>query len=152
LFLDEDEDWVAQVVHRVRPDCLQFHGRETAEFCDAWTIPYIKSIPMGSGVNPHEYAQAYPGAQGFLVDSNIAGRLGGSGDTFDWSKIPSPFDAPLILAGGLTPTNVAEAIDRVKPWGVDVSTGVETSKGIKSADLIDRFMHEVRRGDGHEAY
>ena len=147
LFLDESEDWVAQVVHQVRPDCLQFHGQETEEFCSAWMTPYIKSIPMGSGVEPQAYARQFPGAQGFLLDSNMAGRLGGSGDTFDWSKIPSKFDAPLILAGGLSPTNVAEAIARVKPWGVDVSTGVEISKGIKSAELIDQLLQGVKRGD-----
>lgn len=149
LFLDESEDWVAQVVHQIRPDCLQFHGREPEESCVAWMTPYIKSIPMGSGVDPQQYALQYPSAQGFLLDSNMAGRLGGSGDTFDWSKIPTSFDAPLILAGGLTPTNVAEAIARIRPWGVDVSSGVEISKGIKSAELIDQLLREVGRGDAN---
>ena len=149
LFLDDSEDWVAQVVHQVRPDCLQFHGRETEEFCAAWMTPYIKSIPMGSGVDAQTYAARYPSAQGFLLDSNMAGRLGGSGDTFDWSRIPSSFDAPLILAGGLTPTNVAEAVARVIPWGVDVSSGVEISRGVKSAELIEQMLREVRRGDAN---
>ena len=149
LFLDESEDWVAQIVHQLRPDCLQFHGREPEEFCAAWMIPYIKAIPMGSDVNPHAYARQYPSAQGFLLDSNVAGRLGGSGDTFDWSKIPTSFDAPLILAGGLTPSNVAEAITRIRPWGVDVSSGVEISKGIKSAQLIEQMLHEIAQGDAN---
>jgi phosphoribosylanthranilate isomerase len=150
LFLDESEEWVARVVRQLRPDCLQFHGRESPEFCAAWPIPYIKAIPMGSTQDPAAYAAQFPVAQGFLLDSNTAGRLGGSGDTFDWSKIPTSFDAPLILAGGINPSNVAEAIARVRPWGVDVSTGVEASRGIKDIDLIDQFFHEVRRGDGYD--
>lgn len=147
LFLDESEDWIAQVVHRLRPDCLQFHGREAPELCEAWNIPYIKAIPMGSTHNPAEYAGKYASAQGFLLDSNVAGRLGGSGDTFDWSMIPDSFDFPLLLAGGISSTNVAEAIARVRPWGVDVSSGVEAAKGVKDSDLIDQFFQEVRRGD-----
>ena len=151
LFLDESENWIAEVVHRLRPDCLQFHGNEEAEFCEAWRVPYIKSIPMGSIDDPSAYAAQHRNAQGFLLDSNAAGRQGGSGDTFDWSKIPSDFERPLILAGGIKPSNVADAIVRVKPWGVDVSTGVETSKGVKDSDLIDQFFHEVERGDVNRA-
>ncbi len=149
VFLDETEDWITQVVHRLRPDCLQFHGSESLEICEAWEIPYIKAIPMGSTLNPVEYASHYASAQGFLLDSNVAGRLGGSGDTFDWSMIPSSLEFPLLLAGGIDPSNVAEAIARVRPWGVDVSSGVELSKGIKDAALIDHLFREVRRGDGY---
>lgn len=147
VLLNETGDWVKQVVQRLRPDCLQFHGQEEPDFCEAWTIPYIKAIPMGSTQNPDEYAANYASAQGFLLDSNAAGRLGGSGDTFDWSRIPTSFAAPLILAGGINPSNVAEAIARIKPWGVDVSSGVEVAKGVKDKDLIDQFFNEVRRGD-----
>ncbi len=147
VFLDDDEDWIAQVVHRVRPDCLQFHGSETDEFCAAWTLPYIKSIPMASVDDIGDYASAYPSAQGFLLDSNAAGRMGGSGDTFDWSDIPDSFDFPLVLAGGINPSNVAAAVSRIRPWGVDVSSGVEVSRGIKSAELIEAFIREVKRGD-----
>jgi len=149
LFLDETEDWISQVVHRLRPDCLQFPGRESLETCEAWQIPFIKAIPMGSTQDPAGYASHYASAQGFLLDSNLAGRLGGSGDTFDWSMIPSSLEFPVLLAGGINPSNVAEAIARVRPWGVDVSTGVETAKGIKDAALMDLFFREVRRGDGY---
>ncbi|MDH3760943.1 MAG: phosphoribosylanthranilate isomerase [Gammaproteobacteria bacterium] len=149
LFLDETEDWIAQVVHALRPDCLQFHGRESVQICESWRIPYIKAIPMGDTQNPAEYASQYASAQGFLMDSNVAGRLGGSGDTFDWSRIPATLDFPLLLAGGVNASNVAEAITRVRPWGVDVSTGVESAKGIKDAGLMDQFFREVRRGDGY---
>ncbi len=147
LFLDESEDWISQVVHQLRPDCLQFHGNESPEFCESWLTPYIKAIPMGSIDDPDAYAQTYKLAQGFLLDSNVAGRLGGSGDTFDWSKIPSSFEYPLVLAGGINSSNVAAAIARVQPWGVDVSSGVEVSRGVKSTDLIDQFFDEVERGD-----
>ena len=147
LFMDEDDAWVKQVVETVKPDCLQFHGNETAATCERWKLPYIKTIPMGSVDNAIAYAAEYPAAQGFLLDSNAAGRQGGSGDTFDWSKIPSSFGSPLVLAGGLNPGNVAEAITQVKPWGVDVSSGVEAKKGIKDIELINQFFREVKRGD-----
>ena len=147
LLMNENDDWVAQVVHQVRPDSLQFHGSESVDTCEIWQLPYLKVIPMGSVADPVKYAQEYGSAQGFLFDSNAAGRQGGSGDTFDWSKIPSSFNFPMVLAGGINASNVAEAIVQVNPWGVDVSSGVETSKGIKSADLIDQFILEVNRGD-----
>ena len=151
LFLDETEDWIAEVVHQLRPDCLQFHGNETAAFCEAWEIPYIKAVPMGSVDDPQAYAREHGRAQGFLLDSNAAGRRGGSGDTFDWSKIPSAFEHPLVLAGGINASNVADAIFRVKPWGVDVSSGVEASWGVKSNEMIDQFVREVQRGDARNA-
>jgi phosphoribosylanthranilate isomerase len=150
LFMNEDSGWIRQVLETVNPDCLQFHGEEAPEFCQQWSRPFIKAIPMGSVEDASRYAQQFPQAQGFLLDSNVAGRQGGSGDTFDWSKIPSTFDFPLVLAGGLNPSNVAAAITRVKPWGVDVSTGVEQSKGIKDADLIDQLFKEVKRVDVNE--
>jgi phosphoribosylanthranilate isomerase len=147
LFLNETEQWVSQVVEELKPDCLQFHGTESAEFCQRWSMPYIKAIPMASVDHPAQYASDYRYAQGFLMDSNAAGRLGGSGDTFDWSKIPSNFHYPLILAGGLTPLNVADAVAQVKPWAVDVSSGVEKSRGVKDTLLIQQFCKEVHRVD-----
>ena len=143
LFMDENESEVADVVSAVKPDCLQFHGSESRPFCEQWGIPYIKAIPMGSVNDAEAYAAQYPGAQGFLMDSNAAGRQGGTGDTFDWSKIPSAFQYPLILAGGLNPRNVAEAVRQVHPYAVDVSSGVESSRGIKDANLIRQFCNEV---------
>jgi phosphoribosylanthranilate isomerase len=149
LFLNEQMEWMKQVVESVKPDCLQFHGDETIDTCEYFELPYIKSIPMGSVASAQDYAASFSGAQGFLLDSNVAGRMGGSGDTFDWSKIPSSFGSPLVLAGGLNPGNVAEAISQVKPWGVDVSSGVEASKGIKDKALINQFFDEVNRVDAH---
>ena len=147
LFLNESEEWVAQVVDQLKPDCLQFHGTETPQMCQQWGLPFIKAIPMASVAHPDQYASEYAMAQGFLMDSNAAGRLGGSGDTFDWSKIPSDFQYPLILAGGLTPLNVADAVAQVKPWAVDVSSGVEKSRGVKDISLIKQFCKEVHRAD-----
>jgi len=147
LFMDESPDFVSQVIEQVKPDCLQFHGKETTEFCESWGLPYIKAIPMGSTSDANDFARAYPTAQGFLLDSNVTGRQGGSGDTFDWSKIPSTFQYPLILAGGLNPQNVAEAISQVHPWAVDVSSGVEQIKAVKDPDLIRQFCKEVFRAD-----
>ncbi|MFT5658102.1 MAG: phosphoribosylanthranilate isomerase [Gammaproteobacteria bacterium] len=149
LFMNESDEWVDQVVSAVNPDCLQFHGTEAEATCTQWKLPYLKTIAMGSMIDVEAYAGHYLSAQGFLFDSNAAGRQGGSGDTFDWSKIPSTFDRPLVLAGGLHPANVADAVSRIKPWGVDVSTGVEKSKGVKDINLINQFFHEVKRGDAN---
>ena len=150
LFMDETEKWISQVVETIMPDCLQFHGDELPEFCRQWSRPFIKAVPMGSVDDASRYAEQYADAQGFLLDSNVAGRQGGSGDTFDWSKIPSTFDFPLVLAGGLNPSNVVAAITQVNPWGVDVSSGVEQSKGIKDHDLIEQLFDEVNRIDHND--
>lgn len=149
LFLNEQREWMERVVESVQPDCLQFHGDEPVETCEQFNLPYLKSVPMGTVEDSRQYADGYPGAQGFLLDSNVAGRMGGSGDTFDWSKIPTSFGAPVVLAGGLNPHNVAEAIARVRPWAVDVSSGVEVSRGVKEKSLIRRFAEEVRQGDAN---
>lgn len=149
LFLNEQQDWMTRVVESVQPDCLQFHGDEPVEICEQFKLPYLKSVPMGTVENSRQYADQYPGAQGFLLDSNVAGRMGGSGDTFDWSKIPTSFGSPVVLAGGLNPHNVAEAIARVRPWAVDVSSGVEVSRGVKEKTLIEQFFQEVQQSDAH---
>lgn len=147
LFMDEPEVRVAEVVERLEPELLQFHGSEPPEFCTAWDRPYIKAVPMGDAPDLAAFADRHPQARGFLLDSHSAGRQGGSGDTFDWSRIPSDFSRPLILAGGLNPQNVARAISQVRPWAVDVSSGVEREKGVKDAALIQRFCQEVFRAD-----
>lgn len=150
LFMDETEDWINQVLETVMPDCLQFHGEEAPEFCRQWSRPFVKAIPMGSVDDASRYAEQYSEAQGFLLDSNVAGRQGGSGDTFDWLKIPSDFGFPLVLAGGLNPSNVAAAVAQVRPWGIDVSTGVELSKGTKDHDLMADLFDEVNRIDSNQ--
>ena len=147
LFMDEDESLVERVIETVRPDLLQFHGSETPAFCSLWQRPYIKAVAMGEDIDAAAYASAYPDASGFLLDSHATGRQGGSGDTFDWSRIPSTFQYPLILAGGLNPQNVAQAVSQVRPYAVDVSSGVESSRGVKDAALIRQFCKEVYRVD-----
>ncbi len=147
LLLDEEAGLIDRVVNEVRPDCLQFHGQESPALCESYQLPYIKSVPMGSAVDASAYASQFTGAQGFLLDSNAAGRKGGSGDTFDWSKIPAAFAYPLVLAGGLSVDNVAQAVSSVKPWSVDVSSGVEISPGIKSEQLMQQFFREVAGAD-----
>jgi len=143
LFLDPDERQVREVLEKVRVELLQFHGGEPAEFCRSFGRPYIKAVPMGSSADLAEYARRHAGAAALLLDSHAAGQKGGTGVSFDWNSIPKVDGPPLILAGGLTPGNVATAIRIVRPYGVDVSSGVESRPGIKDAAKIEAFVREV---------
>jgi phosphoribosylanthranilate isomerase len=148
LFMNAGIEAVRICLNTVPVDLLQFHGDESPEFCGKFDRRYVKAVAMGTAMDPLEYATRYPDAAGFLLDSHGGGRMGGTGDRFDWSLIPGKFDAPVILAGGLDPHNVADGVRRVRPYAVDVSSGVEVAKGIKSADRIAQFVREVRRGEG----
>lgn len=145
LFLNADEAYVTEVVTRVPVDLLQFHGTEDPVYCERFTKPYIKALGMGSLSHQDLIAQAnaFINARGLLLDSHIQGAAGGSGEVFDWRSVPGQLNKPVILAGGLTVGNVAEAISRVHPWAVDVSSGVEADKGVKNAELMSAFMKEV---------
>ena len=149
LFVNPDAAQVAQVLGRVRPSMLQFHGEETPEFCAQFGMPFVKAVRMGSGVKSGvdalEYLRPFSRAAAWLFDSHVP-EYGGVGESFDWSLLPVT-DRPVILSGGLSQANVAEAIRRVRPWGVDVSSGVEAAKGIKDAAKIAAFMAEVRNAD-----
>ena len=145
LFVNADAAQVSQVIGRVHPALLQFHGDESAEFCAQFGLPYVKACRMRSGVAALEYLRPYSQAAAWLFDSHVP-EYGGVGESFDWSLMPST-DKPVILSGGLSRANVAEAIRRVRPWGVDVSSGVETAKGIKDAAKIAAFMAEVTNAD-----
>jgi phosphoribosylanthranilate isomerase len=149
LFVNPDAAQVAQVLQRVRPPMLQFHGEETPEFCAQFGVPFVKAIRMKSGVRPGvdalEYLRPFSRATAWLFDSHVP-EYGGVGESFDWSLVPKT-DKPVILSGGLSRDNVAEAIQRVRPWGVDVSSGVESAKGIKDAARIAAFIAEVRNAD-----
>lgn len=147
LFLDADENWVREVASLVGLDLLQFHGDEAPEVCRASGYPYLKAVGMLGQRDPVSYAARYEDARGFLLDSHGQGEAGGTGRTFDWGLAPPVLPRPIILAGGLNPGNVGEAIGRMGPYAVDVSSGVETAPGIKDSDLIMRFVNEVRRGD-----
>jgi phosphoribosylanthranilate isomerase len=146
LFVNPDAAQVAQVIGRVRPAMLQFHGAESPEFCGQFGVPYIKACRVKPGVDLLEYLRPFSRASAWLFDSYVP-EYGGVGESFDWSLVPAAGDHPLILSGGLARDNVAEAIRRVRPWGVDVSSGVESAKGIKDAAKIAAFIAEVRNAD-----
>lgn len=147
LFANPTHEAVAQVLEVVRPDLLQFHGEETPEFCNAFDWPYIKACRVRPGVDLLEYWRRFPEASAWLADAWVA-EYGGVGERFDWSLLPRERERPLVLSGGLAPGNVAEAIRRLRPWAVDVSSGVESAKGVKDASRIGAFVREVRNADG----
>lgn len=145
LFLDPEPDQVWQVLRETRVRLLQFHGGETAEFCRSFGCPYIKAVPMGGSVDIMEYARRYAEAVALLLDGHVEGQRGGTGRTFDWSALPRFDGPPLILAGGLDSGNVAAAIRTVRPYGVDVSSGVESAPGLKDVEKMTAFVREVNR-------
>ncbi len=143
LFVNPTVDVVETVLAALHLDLLQFHGDEPAEFCDRFGIPYLKAVRVQPGLDLVQYAARYRRAQGLLLDAFVAGAPGGTGQTFDWALIPPELPLPVVLSGGLTPDNVSKAIETVKPWAVDVSSGVEMAKGIKDAAKIAAFMQGV---------
>lgn len=144
LFVNADRTEVEAVLAGLRPDLLQFHGDETPEFCASFGVPYIKAVRVRPGLDLLQFDATYGTARGLLLDAYHPQRHGGTGERFDWNLIPRGLSKPCILAGGLTPDNVAQAVQRVRPWAVDVSSGVEASPGIKDAAAIGRFIQEVR--------
>jgi phosphoribosylanthranilate isomerase len=145
LFVNAAPDTIETVLSRVPLDLLQFHGNETPQQCRRYHRPYVKAIHMQPGVNLTEQARLYADAEGLLLDTQVADVAGGSGRVFDWSLVPAGLGKPIILAGGLTPENVAAAIQKVHPFAVDVSSGVELAKGIKDAEKISAFIEAVRK-------
>ncbi len=146
LFVNTDPYEVNSVLSRVRLDLLQFHGDETSFYCQSFGRPYIKALRVRHGVDLLQSAAEYANAKALLLDTYQEGVAGGTGETFDWNLIPGNLPKPVILAGGLTPLNVGEAISRVRPYAVDVSGGVEREKGIKDAGMIAAFMRGVLNG------
>jgi phosphoribosylanthranilate isomerase len=151
LFVNASEKAVREVLGSMSLDVLQFHGDEAPAFCEQFHKPYLKAIRVKPGVDLLQCAALFHSAQGLLLDAHVEGVPGGTGAVFDWTLIPENFPMPLILSGGLDSENVAAAIRQVRPYAVDVSSGVEaggginTLKGIKDAAKIARFMHEVMR-------
>ena len=146
LFLDAEADFVREVLAAVPLDVLQFHGSETPDYCRQFPRPYLKAVGMkglAASGGFAAYAERYPDAQGFLVDSHAPGAAGGTGETFDWTQVPQDYPKPIILAGGLTPENVAEAIRTSRVYAVDVSSGVEAAPGVKDAAKVAAFMRNV---------
>jgi len=148
LFVNPEAGEVERVLAQVPLDLLQFHGEETPEFCARFEVPYLKAARVRAGLDLLQYARHYGTARGLLLDAFAEGAHGGTGTVFDWSLIPRELPCPVILSGGLTPANVAEAIRRVRPWAVDVSSGVEASPGIKDPLKIAAFMKEVNGAEG----
>ncbi len=147
LFVDAESAAVRTVLKQVRIDLLQFHGDETPDYCNGFARPWIKALRMRAGLDLPAMIDGYPGAAGFLVDAWHPGAMGGTGQPFDWRLLPEELAASLILAGGLTPENVAGALQSVRPYALDVSSGVETGKGIKDAGLMAAFLNEVYHFD-----
>lgn len=149
LFRDNTAAEVREVVRQLRPALLQFHGDEDDAFCRAFRVPWMKAIPMGgdAGWDARALQQRWPNADAFLFDSHGKGAAGGTGHAFDWGRMPTGLHRPFVLAGGITPDNVHDAILATLPWAVDVASGIEVSPGIKDGEKMRRFVAEVRRAD-----
>lgn len=148
LFVDAPAAKIFDILQKVPLDLLQFHGDESGEYCRSFSRPYIKAIRMADGVDLQMAAAEYSDGRGLLLDAYHKGIPGGTGETFDWSRIPANLALPVILAGGLEPSNVSEAVRTVHPYAVDVSSGVEAAKGIKDAAKIEAFIRGVNTANG----
>jgi len=145
LFVNSSAQQVKEVLSVVSLDLLQFHGDEDEEFCMHFQRPYIKAVRVQGDTDLHRFCQQYASARGLLVDSYKPGIPGGTGETFDWAMIPRDLPLPLVLAGGLNAENINAALAMVKPWAVDVSSGVESSPGVKDSVKIAGFMRAVAK-------
>lgn len=143
LFVNPSQQEVSEVLAKVKVDLLQFHGDESESVCMQYGLPYLKAIRVKSDTNLIQYAQTYKSAKALLLDTHSEVAVGGTGQVFDWGLIPNHMPKPIVLAGGLTPQNISGAIQKVQPYAVDVSGGVEQEKGIKDAAKIAAFMAAV---------
>ena len=150
LFVNASPEWVAQAVQALPHALLQFHGDEIPADCDDSGRPYLRAARMAPGFALLDFARAYPRATGLLLDAHVDG-YGGGGKAFDWSVVPPDVPLPVVLSGGLNPANVIDGVIRVRPWAVDVSSGVESAKGVKDAGLMRRFCEAVREADARIA-
>ncbi|MGD9582473.1 MAG: phosphoribosylanthranilate isomerase [Lysobacterales bacterium] len=150
LFQNQDAATVRTVLAAVDLDLLQFHGDESGDFCGQFGKRWLKAVPMGALADPDQlqgYLAAHAGAAGYVFDSHGGSGQGGSGRPFDWRRLPALLDRPLILAGGLNAGNVAAAIRQLRPFAVDVSSGIESAPGIKDHAKMRLFVEEVRRAE-----
>jgi phosphoribosylanthranilate isomerase len=147
LFVDPDPALVRATVQRAPLQLLQFHGDESPELCASFGLPFIKAIRVAPGVDLLQCARRFAAAKGLLLDAFVEGAHGGTGQAFEWGLIPPGMPLPVVLAGGLTPKNVGQAIRAVRPWAVDVSSGVEREKGVKDAARIAAFIKGARDAD-----
>lgn len=146
LFQDQEAQAVTRMLDMVPLSLLQFHGSESAEFCGQFGLPYIKAVSMRQDGALEAAEAEFGDAAGLLLDSHVPGQAGGTGTPFDWSRLRE-CALPVIVAGGLTPHNVFNVVRQYAPWGVDVSSGVESRPGIKDPELIRSFIEEVEHGD-----
>ncbi|MGY0503919.1 phosphoribosylanthranilate isomerase [Luteimonas sp. e5] len=149
LFSDNPPGEVREIVRLLRPSVLQFHGDEEDSFCRSFGLPYIKAIAMGDPAqhDGHGLHARYPHAAAFLFDGHVAGGSGGSGQRFDWSRLPAQSTKPVMVAGGLDSGNVFDLITSRMPWAVDVASGIESAPGVKDGDKMRAFVAEVHRAD-----
>ncbi|HEY8220115.1 MAG TPA: phosphoribosylanthranilate isomerase [Methylobacter sp.] len=147
LFVDEQESQIRKVLDRVPVDCLQFHGDEPAEACRLYGKRYMKAVRMQDGIDVTDLALQYHDAAGLLLDAYHPGAKGGTGSRFNWELIPEHCALPIVLAGGLDMSNARQAVQTVRPYALDVSSGVEAEKGIKDALKMAAFIREVNEGD-----
>ena len=147
LFVNADPHEIRRIVHVARIDLLQFQGDETPEYCGQFGKPWMRAVRMAAGVDLLEYARRFSAARALLLDAHVPGQPGGTGQTFDWAAIPRDLPIPIVLSGGLDAANVGRAVRQVRPWAVDVSSGVEASRGVKDPAKIVEFIGNVRRED-----
>jgi len=152
LFVDAEPDFVRSVLARVPLAMLQFHGEEPPAYCDAFQRPWIKAVRMWPETDLRALTRRYRDARGLLLDTYDPAAAGGTGRRFDWDLIPEWLASGIILAGGLDPGNVAEAIRQVGPYAVDVSRGVESAKGVKDRAKLEAFLRGVREGDDYRGH
>lgn len=144
LFVDADPAFVESVLNVAPLDLLQFHGDETPADCARYGRPWIKAVRVSAGTDLLKYAADFAGARGLLLDAFVPGVPGGTGECFDWRLIPPDLPLPVVLSGGLDPDNIVEAVRTVRPWAVDVSSGVEAAKGIKDAHKVAQFIARAK--------
>ena len=147
LFVDAEPAQVAATLRQAGVDLLQFHGDETADYCAHFGRPWIKAVRVAADTDLQAAQRRYAGARALLLDTYRPGVPGGTGERFDWDLVPAELASRIVLAGGLTPVNVGDAVRRVRPYAVDVSGGVEVEKGVKDAARIESFIQEVRRAE-----
>ncbi len=148
LFVDEQESRIREILSRVPIDCIQFHGDESPQACRLYGKRYIKAVRMREDTDVLALAEQYHDAAGLLLDAYHPDEKGGTGCKFDWELIPNECSLPIILAGGLDRQNIKQAIDKTRPYAVDVSSGVESTKGIKDHDAMTAFIKTINEGDG----
>jgi phosphoribosylanthranilate isomerase len=151
LFVNAPEARVREVLAAVPLSLLQFHGDEEPAYCAGFGLPWLKGVRVGAGTDLLECRRRFTGAAALLLDASVPGEYGGTGASFDWSLVPRGFASRIVLSGGLTPANVGGAVAAVRPWAVDVSSGVESSRGVKDAALIQEFVRSVKDADARTA-